>query len=141
MSYRVRRIDPYWIVNPVLPVVALASVAAALVLINKEMVAPAIGGALIFSVAVILMTKPAVSAVMGTLGLFAGITTFIVVPNPQNAAMALPFKLLSTAMFTVFYAVLMDGVVLIVAALYNFAGALGLEGLSLDLEDGGSGEA
>lgn len=141
MSYRVRRIDPYWIVNPILPVIALASVLGALVLINKEMVVPAICGAVVFSIAIILMTKPAVSAVMGTLGLFGGVTTFLIVPNAQNAAMTAPFKLLSTLMFTVFYAVLMDGVVLIVAALYNFAGALGLEGLSLDLEDGGQGEA
>ena len=57
--------------------------------------------------------------------------------------MALSMRLLSTLLFSLFYTVLMDGVVLLVAVLYNFfADALGLGGLSVDLgEDAGAGEA
>jgi hypothetical protein len=139
MSYRVRRIDPYWIKNPILPVVAVIGIGAALALIGKDMVMPAIAAAAVGGVAIILSTQPAVSAVLGTLGLLGGLMTFVLVPNTQNAAMALPMRMLSTLLFTLFYTVLMDGVVLLVAVLYNlFAGGLGLGGLSLDLgEDAG----
>jgi len=139
MSYRVKRIDPYWIKNPILPVVAVAGVLAALALVTRDMVPLAIICAVVGGLAVILSTKPAVSAVLGTLGLIGGLTTFILIPNSQNAAMTLPLKMLSTVLFTLFYAVLMDGVVLLIAVLYNlFAGAIGLGGLSLELEDEGS---
>ena len=143
MSYRVKRIDPYWIKNPILPVVAVAGVAAAMVLIGKEMVAPAIAAAVVGGGAVILSTQPAVSAVLGTLGLVGGLMTFVIVPNNQSANMAMSMRLLSTLLFTMFYTVLMDGVVLLISVLYNlFAGAIGLGGLSFDLEDdAGTGEA
>ena len=143
MSYRVKRIDPYWMKNPVLPAVAVVGVLAALALISKEMLVPAIISVVIGGLAVILSTQPAVSAVLGTLGLIGGLMTFVFVPNSQNATMSLPMRLLSTVLFTLFYTVLMDGVVLIIAVLYNlFAGGIGLGGLSLDLEDdGGAGEA
>lgn len=139
MSYRVRRIDPYWIKNPILPVVAVVGIGAALALIGKDMVMPAIASAVVGGVAIILSTQPAVSAVLGTLGLLGGLMTFVLVPNSQNASMALSMRLLSTLLFTLFYTVLMDGVVLLIAVLYNlFAGGLGLGGLSLDLgEDAG----
>jgi hypothetical protein len=138
MSYRVKRIDPYWIKNPALPVVAAVGVLAALAFVNRGMFLPAVAGAVIGGIAVILATKPAVTAVMGTLGLLGGITTFILVPNSQNASMALGLKLISTLLFTLFYAVLMDGVVLLVSVLYNFfAGGIGMGGLSLELENDG----
>jgi hypothetical protein len=143
MSYRVKRIDPYWIKNPILPAVAVAGLLAALALVSRDMVPAAIGAALVGGAAVILSTQPAVSAVLGTLGLLGGLMTFVLVPNTQNATMSLPLRLLSTLLFTLFYTVLMDGVVLLVAVLYNlFAGGLGLGGLSFDLsEDAGAGEA
>lgn len=142
MSYRVKRIDPYWIKNPILPVVALVGVGAALGLVSRDMMAPAVIAATVGGLAVIASTKPAVSAVLGTLGLIGGLVTFILVPNAQNASMSVPLRLLSTVLFTLFYTILMDGVVLIIAVLYNlFAGAVGLGGLSLDLEDEGESEA
>jgi len=141
MSYRVRRIDPYWIKNPILPVVAVIGIGAALALISRDAVMPAIAAAVVGGVAIILSTQPAVSAVLGTLGLLGGLMTFVLVPNSQNASMALSMRLLSTLLFTLFYTVLMDGVVLLVAVLYNlFAGGLGLGGLSLDLEEGAGEE-
>ncbi|OGR99475.1 MAG: hypothetical protein A2V88_04545 [Elusimicrobia bacterium RBG_16_66_12] len=142
MSYRVKRIDPYWMKNPILPIVAVAGVLVALVAVQRAMFPVAIGGAVVGGVAVFLSTKPAVSAVLATLGLLGGLTTFLIVPNSQNAAMTVPLRLLSTVLFTLFYTVLMDGVVLLIAVLYNlFSGVIGLGGLSLDLEDEGESEA
>ncbi|OGS40424.1 MAG: hypothetical protein A2506_11110 [Elusimicrobia bacterium RIFOXYD12_FULL_66_9] len=142
MSYRVKRIDPYWMTNPALPIVAVVGVLVALVAVQRGMFPVAIIGAVVGGLAVFLSTKPAVSAVLGTLGLLGGLTTFLIVPNSQNAAMTIPLRLLSTVLFTLFYTVLMDGVVLLIAVLYNlFSGAIGLGGLSLDLEDEGESEA
>lgn len=142
MSYRVKRIDPYWMKNPILPIVAVAGVLVALVAVQRAMFPVAIAGAVVGGAAVFLATKPAVSAVLATLGLLGGLTTFLIVPNSQNAAMTVPYRLLSTVLFTLFYAVLMDGVVLLIAVLYNlFSGVIGLGGLSLDLEDEGESGA
>ena len=142
MSYRVKRIDPYWMKNPILPIVAVVGVLVALVAVQRGMFPVAVVGAVVGGLAVFLSTKPAVSAVLATLGLLGGLTTFLIVPNSQNAAMTIPLRLLSTILFTLFYTVLMDGVVLLIAVLYNlFSGAIGLGGLSLDMEDEGESEA
>ncbi len=142
MSYRVRRVDPYWIKSPVLPVIAILGLGAALALVSRGMTVPAIVAAFVGGAAVVASTRPAISAVLGTLGLIGGLTTFFIVPNGQNAAMPISLRLLSAVLFTLFYAVLMDGIVLVISVLYNlFAGAAGLGGFTLDLEDdGGAGE-
>ncbi|MDX6769646.1 MAG: hypothetical protein SF051_08950 [Elusimicrobiota bacterium] len=143
MSYRVKRIDPFWIKNPILPVVAVVGVLIALVGVQQVKTGVAIGGAIIGGLAIFLSTRPAVSAVLGTLGLLGGIVTFLAVPSPSTLGMTMGLRLVSTLLFAVFYTVLMDGVVLLVAVLYNlFAGVAGLGGLSLELEDeGGDADA
>jgi len=139
MNYRVRRIDPYWMKNPILPVIAIVGVIAGIALISRGMAAGAIVGGVIAGFAIILSTQPAISALMGVLGLLGGITTFLVYPRADVADMSLPMRLLSTVLFALFYTVLMDGVVLFVAVLYNlFAGALGLDGLSFELDADGA---
>ena len=143
MSYRVKRIDPFWIKNPILPVVAIVGVLIALVGVQQVKTAVAIGGAVVGGLAIFLSTRPAVSAVLGTLGLLGGIVTFLAVPSPSTLGMTMGLRLVSTLLFTVFYTVLMDGVVLLVAVLYNlFAGVVGLGGFSVELEDeGGDADA
>ncbi|NNN07458.1 MAG: hypothetical protein HKL90_16335 [Elusimicrobia bacterium] len=143
MNYKIRRIDPYWMKNPVIPVVALVGVAAGLALVNAGQPVPAIISGAVAGVAILLATQPAVTAVMAVLGLLGGLTTFVFFPRPEVVAMSALMRALSALLFSVFYMVLMDGVVLFVAVLYNlFAGAVGLGGLSLDLDaDGGEGEA
>ena len=140
MSYRVKRIDPYGNKNPILSVVAILGVGAALVLITREgSILPAAVAGAVGGIAMIACTAPAVSAVLATLGLIGGLTTFFFVPNAQNASMTVFYKLLSTVLFTAFYTVLMDGVVLLVAVLYNlYASAAAMGGVSLELEDEGS---
>jgi hypothetical protein len=143
LSYRVKRIDPFWIKNPVLPIVAIGGVLIALVGVQQVKTAVAIGGAVIGGLAIFLSTRPAVSAVLGTLGLLGGIVTILAVPSPSTLGMTMGLRLVSTLLFTVFYTVLMDGVVLLVAVLYNlFAGVVGLGGFSVELEDeGGDADA
>jgi hypothetical protein len=76
---------------------------------------------------------------MAVLGLLGGITTFLIYPRADVLDMAITMRLLSTILFALFYTVLMDGVVLFVAVLYNlFAGGLGLDGLSVELEATGA---
>jgi hypothetical protein len=106
MSYRIKRINPYWIENPIVSGVAIVGLVVALVLVSREMIAPAIIAALIGGAAVVASTKPAVSAVLATLGLIGGLTTFVLVPSAQNALMSIPMKLLSTLLFMIFYTVL-----------------------------------
>lgn len=138
MSYRVKRIDPFWIKNPVLPVVAIVGVLIALVGVQQVKTAVAIGGAVVGGLAIFLATRPAVSAVLGTLGLLGGVVTFLAVPSPSTLGMTMGLRLVSTLLFAVFYTVLMDGVVLLVSVLYNlFAGVVGLGGFSVELEDEG----
>lgn len=139
MSYRVKRIDPFWIKNPILPVVAIVGVLIALVGVQQAKTVVAIGGAVVGGLAIFLATRPAVSAVLGTLGLLGGIVTFLAVPSPSTLGMTMGLRLVSTLLFTVFYTVLMDGVILLVAVLYNlFAGVVGLGGFSVELEDEGA---
>ena len=140
MSYRVKRIDPYGSKNPILSVVAVVGVAAALALMTREgsIIPAAVAGA-VGGIAMMLCVAPAISAMLATLGFAGGLVQFFIVPNAQNATMTVPYKLLSTLLFTLFYAVLMDGVVLLVSVLYNlFAGGAGLGGLSFELEDDAS---
>lgn len=142
MSYRVRRVDPYWVKNPILPVISIVGVLVALVGAQTNKIPIALVGALVGGIGIFFSTKPAVSAVLGTLGLLGGVVTFVAVPNSSNLGLSVGMRLLSTLLFTVFYMVLMDGVVLMVAVLYNlFAGVVGLGGLSLDLEEEGDADA
>lgn len=135
MSYRIKRIDPYWIKNPVLPAVAVIGVLAGLVLVGMGMVLPAVIAGVIGGAAVVLATAPAATATMAAVGLLFGSTTFLLYPNPENASMSLPMKLLATVCFMLFYAVVMDGLILLFAVLYNlFSSVVGLGGIGLDLE-------
>src|SRR5579859_214806 len=142
MSYRVRRIDPYWNKNPLLPVVALVGVLVGLLFVSREAFVPAALCGAVAGVAVFLATQPAVSAVMGVFGAVGGLMTFVLFPKPEVMGMSFAMRLLSAILFSLFYTVLMDGVILLVAVLYNlFAGAVGLGGFSLALEEGGEGGA
>lgn len=136
MSYRLRRIDPFWHTHPMIPVgVIIGGIcAAAGFLANKPLVA--VFGGVVASLAILAGTRPALSALLGTLGLLGGLVSFVFVPNLSSDGMSLPMRLLSTVLFSLFYMVLMDGLVLVVAALYNlFTGVAGLSGIRLELDE------
>ncbi|MFA6030645.1 MAG: hypothetical protein WC969_12380 [Elusimicrobiota bacterium] len=135
MSYNIRRIDPFWKASPVVLAVAIIGAVIAMFGYTKGNMLIAGVGALAMAVGVLLAAKPALSLVLGCLGLFGGLVTFVLMPNMQTADMSLPMKLLSTLLFTVLYMVLMDALVLVVAALYNFFGGT-LGGITVEFEGG-----
>ncbi|MBI5210340.1 MAG: hypothetical protein HY927_10250 [Elusimicrobia bacterium] len=135
MTYQLKRIDPYWKSNPLIVIGVVIGVACALVGAKMQAVPFSILGGVVAGVAVLLATRPAVSAILVSLGLVGGFITFVLLPNQQAATMSLVQKLLSTVLFGVFYMVLMDALVLVLVVLYNFfTSAVGLGGLSLELE-------
>lgn len=140
MSYQVKRIDPYWITHPMIPVLVVAGAVLALIGHQADKAFIGIGGLVVAGVAVLLATKPVISAVLSTLGVFGGVVTFIVLPQPQMVGMPILMRLLSTVLFALLYMVLMDALVLAVAFLYNLFGA-GLRGIGLEIEETGAEEA
>ncbi len=136
MSYRIRRIDPFWIAHPVVIAAAVIGMLLALAGYAKNNVALSIIGGVAMSGGVLAATRPAVSGVLGTLGFFGGLVTFVILPNPQLADSPLFWKLVSTLFFALLYMVLMDALVLLVSALYNFFGnSVKLGGIHLEFEE------
>ncbi|MBI4422936.1 MAG: hypothetical protein HY554_04385 [Elusimicrobia bacterium] len=140
MSYQVKRIDPYWLKHPIIPVVAVAGAIGAALGYQSEKAVLSVAGLVFLGAAVLAAAKPVISAVLGTLGLFGGLVTFVLLPNPQMVGMAFPLKLLSTVLFGALYMVLMDALVLAVAFLYNLFGT-GMRGISIDIEEAAGEEA
>ncbi|PCI40542.1 MAG: hypothetical protein COB53_00690 [Elusimicrobia bacterium] len=136
MSYRIRRIDPFWIAHPVVIAAAVVGMLLALGGYAKNNIALSIIGGVSMAGGVLAATKPAVSGVLGSLGFFGGLITFVILPNPQLADSPLFWKLVSTLFFALLYMVLMDALVLLVSALYNFFGnSVNLGGIHLDIEE------
>ncbi len=141
MSYRVKRIDPYWFKHPILPIAVFIGAALALGagFANKPPVA--IFGALVAAVAILISTRPAITGTVMLLGFLGGLVTFVISPNTTNASLSVGQKALSVGFYTLFYAVLTEGALLLLAVVYNFFAAISsLGGLSLELEDEGGTE-
>ena len=95
----------------------------------------AVVGGVVAGIGILLGTKPGISAMLGSLGVFGGLVTFVFVPNMNALSMGLGMRIVSAVLFGAFYMVLMDALVLVVAVLYNFyAGALGLGGFKLEFD-------
>jgi len=121
---------------------AVVGVVLALVGYSRNSLPLSIIGGLAMAGGVLTATKPAVSGVLGSLGFFGGLVTFIILPNPQMADSPIFWKLVSTLFFAVLYMVLMDALVLVVCALYNFFGAsLNAGGIHLEIEEADDGGA
>ena len=135
MTQQLKRIDPYWHTHPMIPTAVAIGAILALIGFLRVLPALAIGGGVIAGLAILVATRPAISAILATMGLFGGILSFFIVPNLSTAGMSAWLKLVSTAMFMVFYAVLMDALVLVLSVLYNFySQTLGLNALRLEFE-------
>jgi hypothetical protein len=130
VSYRIKRIDPFWIKAPIVPGLAIAAATAALAAAQSGRTPVAAAAACACGVAVFLATKPALSGVFAVFGLLGGVVTFLASPSPGLSPL---MRVAATAAFGLFYMTLMDGVVLAVSAIYNLFSRSGLRGLSLDL--------
>lgn len=135
MSHQIRRINPFWHTHPMIAVVVVIGAVLGLAGYQKDVKALSILGAAVAGLAIVFAAKPVVSAVLGTLGVFGGLVTFVLVPNLQMAGLSMIYRLLSTLLFALFYMILMDALVLVVSVLYNlFAGTVGLGGIALELD-------
>ena len=141
MSYRVKRIDPYWFKHPILPIVVFIGATLALGAGFANKPAVAILGAVIAAAGILISTRPAITGTVMLLGFLGGLVTFVISPNSSNAALSAGQKALSVGFYTLFYAVLTAGALLLVSVVYNFFAAVSsLGGLSLELEDEGGTE-
>ncbi|OGR84692.1 MAG: hypothetical protein A3J74_06045 [Elusimicrobia bacterium RIFCSPHIGHO2_02_FULL_57_9] len=135
MAYRLKRLDPFWYTHPMIPTaVAIGGILGFIGFYAQKPIIAGLG-ALIAGGALLAAAKPVISALLGTLGLFGGVVTFVLVPNINAAGMGLGMRFVSTILFALFYMVLMDALVLVIAVLYNFfSGVLGLGGVGLEFE-------
>ncbi len=131
MTYRIARVDPFWWKTPALPAIAAAAGAAALFAAQSGRAPLAVIAAVACGIAVFLATKPALSGVFAVFGLAGGVVTFLAAPSQGLSPL---MRVLATAGFSLFYMVLMDGVVLAVSLIYNFFSRAGFGSLRLDLE-------
>lgn len=135
MSYQLKRINPYWHTHPMIPTAVAIGGICALVGYKTQNHVIALLGGLVAAGAILAAARPVISAMLAALGFFGGIVQFLVVMNLEVSQMTVPMRLLSAFLFGVFYMVLMDALVLVVAVLYNlFAGTVGFSGLTLELE-------
>ena len=87
------------------------------------------------SIAVKSLALSAVPAVLLLLGLFGGVVTFFIVPNPQLGDAGPSVRFLATGLFALLYTVLMNALLIVAAFLYNlFVGVVGLRGIKVELE-------
>jgi hypothetical protein len=135
MTQQVRRVDPYWHTHPMIPTgVAVGAILALIGYLKAATILAVVGGS-VAALAIIFAARPVLSAVLGTLGMAGGLLSFVVVPNLSAAGMTLPLKLVATLMFAIFYMVLMDALILVLAVLYNlFSETLGMSAVRLELE-------
>ncbi|MBI3289182.1 MAG: hypothetical protein HYZ74_06665 [Elusimicrobia bacterium] len=138
MSYRVKRIDPYWFRSPILPIAVLAGTLLALGAGFASKPAVAVVGAVVAAIAILAATRPAITGTVMLLGFLGGLVTFVISPSSSNAALSAMQKAMSVAFYTLFYAVLTEGALLLLAVVYNFFAAISPQGgLTLELEDDG----
>ena len=135
MAYQLKRINPFWHTHPMIPTgVAIGGILGLVGFVTgKALVGGA--GAFIAGAAILAATRPAFSALFLTLGLFGGVIRFALQPD-LNAATLSPLLRWGAALaFGVFYMILMDALLLVVAVLYNlYTGVIGLSGLRLELD-------
>ncbi|MBI4055906.1 MAG: hypothetical protein HY402_07245 [Elusimicrobia bacterium] len=76
-----------------------------------------------------------VPAVLFFLGLFGGIVTFFLVPNPQLGGLGPSVRLMATGLFALLYMALMNALLVVAAFLYNlFVNSIGLRGIRVEME-------
>jgi hypothetical protein len=135
MTQQVKRVDPYWHTHPMIPTGVAVGGILALIGYLKAATVLAVAGGAVAALAILFAARPVLSAVLGTLGLAGGLLSFVVVPNLSATGMSIPLKLVAALMFAVFYMVLMDALILVLAVLYNlFADTMGMSALRLELE-------
>lgn len=142
MSYRIRRIDPFWLAHPlVYGLIAVGLVLGGLGYKKGSLLILGMGSA-VTVIGLALATRPVVSAMFATMGFFGGLLHFALFPGPQVLDMTWGWRIFSWIVFMALYMGLMNALVLVICALYNFWGVtVSMGGINLDIEevDGGEG--
>ncbi len=134
MNYQVRKLDFTWMLNAGTLGGAVVGLVLAMVGYRSNSLVLLVAGSGIYSAAVLAITRPVLSGLLGILGLFGGVLTFFLLPNPEVGAMPALTKLFATLLFTVLYTVLMDTLLVVGSKLYNLLiQGLGLKGISVEL--------
>ncbi|MBI4249351.1 MAG: hypothetical protein HY611_07595 [Elusimicrobia bacterium] len=132
MNLKLKRIDIHWVSHPgIYAGVALGVLLLLGGLLTSQIVLLVAGG-VITGVCIFLATKMVLSVSLWLLGLFGGLVTFVLVPNPQMGEMGVVTRLLATGLFSVLYMCLMDALLHVAFFLYNFfINTVGLDGINL----------
>lgn len=135
MSYQLKRINPFWHAHPMIPTgVAIGGILGLVGYVTGRGLLGG-AGALIAGAAILAATRPAFSALFLTLGLFGGVIRFGLQPDPGTVGLSSLMRWGAAGAFGLFYMILMDALVLVVAVLYNlFTGVVGLSGLRVELD-------
>lgn len=135
MSYVVKRLNPFWITHPIVPTLVAIGGILGVIGYQRQMTPVWVIGAAVTAVGIFLAARPAISLLLATVGFIGGLVQFVVAPALNASTYTALEKAMSISFYTVFYAVLMDAVILVVSVLYNFyAGAIGFGGLRVELE-------
>jgi hypothetical protein len=136
MNYHLKRINPYWHNHPMIPTGVVVGVICAAMGFAAQRPAIEIVGVSIAGLSLFVAVKPVFSILFSLIGLFGGISTFLIAPGLNADSLTPPLKFISILLFTAFYAALMDAMLLVVAVIYNFlVGPGGLSGLHLELSE------
>ncbi len=135
MAYQLKRVDPFWHTHPMIPTaVVIGGILGFIGYARQSMPIAVVGGA-VAALALFFAARPSVSLVLATVGFLGGLVQYVVAPGLNASTLTLLEKIFSIAFYTVFYAALMDAVVLVLAVLYNFyAGAVGFGGIRVELD-------
>ena len=136
MNYQLKRLNPYWHNHPMIPTgVAIGIICAAMGFFAQKPVIEVIGVA-ISGLAVFFGVRPLFSALFSLIGVFGGLSTFIIAPGLNASTLSAPLKVVSILLFTAFYMALMDAMLLVIAVVYNFlVGPAGMSGLHLEFAE------
>ena len=141
MNYQVKRLDFTWLLNTGTMVGVVIGMIVSLVGYRSNNLLLMGAGGVVFGGAIVAITRPVLSGLLAILGLFGGLLTFFLVPNPEVVNMPLGTRMMAAILFTALYTVLMDTLLVVGSLLYNvLTRTVGLQGIVLEVSTEESAE-
>ena len=141
MNYQVKRLDFTWLLNTGTMVGVVIGMVVSLVGYRSNNLLLMGAGGVVFGGAIVAITRPVLSGLLAILGLFGGLLTFFLVPNPEVVNMPLGTRMMAAILFTALYTVLMDTLLVVGSLLYNvLTRTVGLQGIVLEVSTEESAE-
>lgn len=134
MNYNVKRLEVTWKLNTFTVVAAVVGLGVAFLGFRGANILLLVVGTALYGGSIFMIARPVLSALLLILGLFGGLLTFFLVPNPEILNMTFKTKFAAMLMFMALYTVLMDTLLVVGSQLYNLLiQAGGLRGIGLEL--------